>query len=525
MSSVRPHAPKTITAAKPAQPVQGTSRNARLWLHLKLHLRTQFATHLRTHLPTHVRAHVRAHLSDPANSESSPVVLALMLSMCVHALLLSLAMGGHGLGLPGLSLPWGERRGEAPELSVVVAPARVIAAEPAPPVDSTPWQRAPTQRPRLSGRPLASPTRGAQPVVSTPAPAALVRPREPVRAVPEITPVALALPVTQLDAVAANVTLPGRPDGRVDTASVRTLQPAVAALKRSEELPMAMPAIAALPLRVIASAPAAARAPARAPPATPVAAQAAPQAEPANIDTARLELERQERARQVAALQEAARIEASRIEATRLEVQRQEAARQAAMQREAVQQEAARQESARAAAARAQAAQAAQQETDRREAARRAMGRQLDEEAARREVAVAAAAAAAATRPPDGRPTSWSSARRGRLFGRADSNAELVLYAEAWARKIQLNMTFDAVREVAKRPHTHPLVTVAIRRDGSVESVTFVVQSGVAEIDEAIRQIVQSQAPYAAFQGALANEFDVIEIRRTWYFDSSIRLY
>ena len=115
--------------------------------------------------------------------------------------------------------------------------------------------------------------------------------------------------------------------------------------------------------------------------------------------------------------------------------------------------------------------------------------------------------------------------RRGRLFGRTDPNAELVLYAEAWARKIQLNTGVDMVRDAAKRPHTHPLVTVAIRSDGSVESVTFVLSSGVPDIDEAIRRIVQSQLPYLPFPPALAREFDVIEIRRTWHFDTAIRLY
>ncbi len=149
------------------------------------------------------------------------------------------------------------------------------------------------------------------------------------------------------------------------------------------------------------------------------------------------------------------------------------------------------------------------------------MGRQLDEEAARREAASASTAAGM----PSRLPPSSSGARRGRLFGRTDPNAELVLYAEAWARKIQLNMTFDMVREVVKRPHADPLVTVAIRSDGSVESVTFVLSSGVSEIDEAIRGILQGQAPYQPFQPALAREFDVIEIRRSWHFDMAIRLY
>ena len=115
--------------------------------------------------------------------------------------------------------------------------------------------------------------------------------------------------------------------------------------------------------------------------------------------------------------------------------------------------------------------------------------------------------------------------RRGRLFGRTDVNAELILYAEAWARKIQLNMTFDRIRDLVKRPHADPLVTVAIRSDGSVESVTFVVSSGVAELDEAIRRIVQSELPYPVFPPPLARDYDVIEIRRTWHFDTAIRLY
>jgi outer membrane biosynthesis protein TonB len=147
------------------------------------------------------------------------------------------------------------------------------------------------------------------------------------------------------------------------------------------------------------------------------------------------------------------------------------------------------------------------------------MGRQLDEEAARRE------AASNAARSPSRLPLSLSTARRGRLWGRADPNIELVQYAEAWARKIQLNTSVDTIREMAKRPHTEPMVTVAIRSDGAVESVTFVLSSGVAEVDESIRQIIQSQVPYQAFPPALARQYDVVEIRRTWHVDMAIQLY
>ncbi|MCY1378536.1 hypothetical protein D9M69_661800 [compost metagenome] len=88
-----------------------------------------------------------------------------------------------------------------------------------------------------------------------------------------------------------------------------------------------------------------------------------------------------------------------------------------------------------------------------------------------------------------------------------------------------MNMTIDMVREAAKQPHTQPVVTVAIRSDGTVESVTFVRSSGVTAIDEAIPRIVHSQANYPAFPPGLASEYDVIEIRRTWHFDMAVRLY
>jgi hypothetical protein len=49
--------------------------------------------------------------------------------------------------------------------------------------------------------------------------------------------------------------------------------------------------------------------------------------------------------------------------------------------------------------------------------------------------------------------------------------------------------------------------------------------SGDAELDSAIRRIVQSQTPYPAFPPALVRDYDVIEIRRTWYFDVAVQLY
>jgi len=253
-----------------------------------------------------------------------------------------------------------------------------------------------------------------------------------------------------------------------------------------------------------------------------LARQAAASQEAAQLEAAQQEAQKQNAAKQEAAKQEAAKQEAARQEAAQQATARrdsverelalQEAARQEASRQEAARQQAARDEAARLQAARAEAAKA---DDARRDASRRAMGRQLDEEAARRDAAEAASKLA----------PSASTLRRGRLFGRTDANSELVLYAEAWARKLQLNMTFDMVREAARKPHADPVVLVAVRSDGSVEAISFVVSSGVPELDEAIRGVVRSQTPFAPFSPALARQYDVVEIRRTWRFDSAIRLF
>ena len=262
------------------------------------------------------------------------------------------------------------------------------------------------------------------------------------------------------------------------------------------------------------------------------ARQMAAKQETARQEAARQQAAREEAARQETALQEAARREAARQlaaqqEAAKQAAARQEAARQAAADQESAKQEAARQQAAKQEAARQESAQqdrakqdAVQRERAEQEAKReerlRAIGKQLDAEAAQRDGASKA--------PSRSLLPGISGLRRGWLLGRANPNRDLVQYAEAMSRKIELNMTFDMVKDLVKQTHTQPVVTVAIRADGSVEKVTFEVSSGVPAIDEAIRNVVASQAPYAKFAPGLASQYDVIEIRRTWIFDVAIRL-
>jgi hypothetical protein len=465
-----------------------------------------------------VQAFQRRAESQRKSREPRRLTHALLLSLLVHVLLLGLTFGGQGLGLPGFRFPWQDRRIEVTALHVVVVPSQVTAAKPAVTPVAEPLQQARVEQPVASG-PAPTPSASRAPT-----------PRRTAAAiVPEPNP--------RKDAAtgAAPAQMPLRADRPGDTAPPPIPAPAVIAVARTDEAALVVPATPPMPAPVIAVAPSAtspetampslrdagdaARAridqeareqavePAQLDPSAQEGQWRAEQLEAARQDVALQEAARAESGRVEAARVEAARVEAARVEAARVEAARVEAARVEAARVEAARVEAARVEAARVEAARVEAARVedAQKAAARREAALRAIGRQLDEEADRRKAA--------------------SSARRYWLFGRTDPNADVVLYVEAWSRKIQLNVTtFEMVREAAKQPHTDPIVTVAIRSDGSVESVTFVRSSGVAAIDEAIRRIVDSQKPYQVFPPGLAREFDVILIRRSWHFDTAIRL-
>ncbi len=80
---------------------------------------------------------------------------ALLLSLLIHTLLLSLTFGGQGHWLPGFGFPWQARRIEAPDLRVLVVPAQVAAVEPAVTPVAEPLRQAWLEQPVASGPPLA----------------------------------------------------------------------------------------------------------------------------------------------------------------------------------------------------------------------------------------------------------------------------------------------------------------------------------------------------------------------------------
>jgi hypothetical protein len=113
--------------------------------------------------------------------------------------------------------------------------------------------------------------------------------------------------------------------------------------------------------------------------------------------------------------------------------------------------------------------------------------------------------------------------RRRLIFG-PERDVGVRMYVESWRNKIERNGALNYRRSAGWAARDSPVVSVAIRSDGTLEGVHIHRSSGLREIDEAVRRIARMNAPYSAFPPALARQYDVIEIRRVWFFDHTLRI-
>lgn len=94
-------------------------------------------------------------------------------------------------------------------------------------------------------------------------------------------------------------------------------------------------------------------------------------------------------------------------------------------------------------------------------------------------------------------------------------------YMRAWVARVERvgNLNYpDEARE--QQVHGNLILTVAIWRDGSVESIEIVQSSGHRILDEAARQIVRLSAPFNPLPDHPdpARRADILHITRTWQF-------
>ena len=127
---------------------------------------------------------------------------------------------------------------------------------------------------------------------------------------------------------------------------------------------------------------------------------------------------------------------------------------------------------------------------------------------------------------PAGPPTAGvnpEKPRRRSLIG-IERDVSLRAYVDSWRWKIERGGNLNYRVSAGMRARENPIVTVAIRSDGSLEEVRINRSSGVREIDQAVLRIAELYAPYSKFPPDLARQYDVIEIRRVWLFDNTLKI-
>lgn len=488
--------------------------------------------------------------------------IALALSLGFHALILSLRFGAPGFGLPGFAWPWGERRVQV--LSVRLAEVQLPPAPaPAPPATVT-FKPPEPGRPSRAGKSFeVTPSRPERAIprreTTEPAPAAERRARErKIRTKPQPKILAQSKPQQETFKVPQ--------PGPVEAEQLRA--PEIAARRQAEEPPPATQeeedrmrkGEARQQEEARAQADEAARLKAEAA-ARQRAEEETRQREDEGARQRALalqkELEAKEEARRLEdeKKQEEARRQALELEARkRAEESERQKAEELARQRALAQQK--EQEAKSLEAARRIEEARKQEEAGKQEEARRmvveAEALRRAEEAARQQAAAAAAAGgkpadapgalsgreiaakaieqlrapgAARTEPPrpPSQPESAAGLRRGSVLS-SERDVTLRMYADSWRLKLERAALTNFPSWAHRKARDYPVVTVAIRSDGSLEDVIINRTSGVRELDEAVRRMVRLFAPYSTFPPSLARQYDVIEIRRVWYFDGPLRI-
>ena len=92
-------------------------------------------------------------------------------------------------------------------------------------------------------------------------------------------------------------------------------------------------------------------------------------------------------------------------------------------------------------------------------------------------------------------------------------------YMQAWVAKVERVGNINYPDEARTRKLQGSLVlTVAIRRDGSVEKVEIIQSSGEPILDDAAKHIIEIAAPFDVTPEVNGERFDVLHITRTWVF-------
>ena len=101
---------------------------------------------------------------------------------------------------------------------------------------------------------------------------------------------------------------------------------------------------------------------------------------------------------------------------------------------------------------------------------------------------------------------------------------EYAAYMQAWVAKVERVGNLNYPEEIRRQKLVGELImTVAIKQDGSVESIEIHKSSGKTQLDQAAVRIVSLAAPYSPLPQNISANIDVLHITRTWVFSRDFR--
>lgn len=128
----------------------------------------------------------------------------------------------------------------------------------------------------------------------------------------------------------------------------------------------------------------------------------------------------------------------------------------------------------------------------------------------------------ASLQPEQSRQIQWQSKLPRRKFISANTQEyEFASYMRAWVAKVERvgNMNYPSELR-RKKLHGDLVLTVGIRKNGTVESIDIMRSSGIQAVDQAAVRIVRMCVPYAPLPDNISEQVDILHITRTWRFET-----
>lgn len=107
---------------------------------------------------------------------------------------------------------------------------------------------------------------------------------------------------------------------------------------------------------------------------------------------------------------------------------------------------------------------------------------------------------------------------RRKQIGARTQEYRFAQYIEEWRAKAERIGELNYPPSARGKIYDSLVMTVSIKKDGSIEKVVINRPSKHTVLNEAAERIVRLGEPYASFPPAIAKDTDIIEITRTWAF-------